>query len=179
MASWKASGAVPNVHRDSLRQIPPWSVSKSLPSGAKRCASVQPPLISVAAVLLIGLALLIGGLDIIRLGGSWYYALAGAGLACVGVLIAARRREVLWLYGFIVLATGLWALFEVGLDGWKLMPRLLAPAVLGLWPCIPWVAGKLGRASDRANRPRGAWAPAAAYLLTAVAVIGLSSAAPA
>ncbi|MFP3600238.1 hypothetical protein, partial [Chryseobacterium sp. SIMBA_029] len=36
------------------------------------------------------------------------------------------------------------AVWEVGLDGWSMIPRLIAPAVLGIWIWSPWVAGRLG-----------------------------------
>src|SRR3546814_1702591 len=80
--------------------------------------------------ILIGLALAIGGIWLIALGGSWYYALAGIGLVLTGVLLALRRRLGAWVYCGIFVATVLWALWEVGLNGWALVPRVFAPAVL-------------------------------------------------
>jgi quinate dehydrogenase (quinone) len=83
-------------------------------------------------VTLVG-ALLAGlGVQLILLGGSWYYALAGAGLLIVGILHILRRPVATWLYIVILLATIAWAIWEVGLDFWPLVPRLIAPAVLAV-----------------------------------------------
>ena len=40
-------------------------------------------------LILLGLAILVGGVWLIALGGSWYYALAGLGLIASGVFILA------------------------------------------------------------------------------------------
>ena len=51
------------------------------------------PLLVITALLylLIGLALVVGGASLLRLGGSPYYLLAGVGLAIIAVLLSARR----------------------------------------------------------------------------------------
>jgi glucose dehydrogenase len=83
-------------------------------------------------LMIIGLPLLYGGVQLIGLGGSWYYALAGAGIIVSGFLYALRRREGFWLYILIFLATVPWAFWEAGLNFWPLVPRLVAPAVLAV-----------------------------------------------
>jgi quinate dehydrogenase (quinone) len=91
------------------------------------------PLVLFGLVLMIiGLPLLYGGVQLIGLGGSWYYALAGAGIIVSGFLYALRRREGFWLCILIFLATIAWAFWEVGLNFWPLVPRLVAPAVLAV-----------------------------------------------
>lgn len=81
-------------------------------------------------LILIGLPLVIGGVWLIALGGSWYYALAGLGLAASGGLIAVRRELGAWIYAALYVLTLIWALWEVGLNGWALVPRVVAPSVL-------------------------------------------------
>ena len=81
---------------------------------------------------LIGLVLFAGGVWLAALGGSLYYVLAGAGLIVSGVLLARRRPAGAWLYLGIFVLTLFWALWEVGLDGWALMPRVAGPALLAL-----------------------------------------------
>lgn len=83
-------------------------------------------------LMIIGLPLLYGGVQLIGLGGSWYYALAGAGIIVSGFLFALRRRAGFWLYILIFLATIAWAFCEAGLHFWPLVPRLVAPAVLAV-----------------------------------------------
>ncbi|MDB5421175.1 MAG: glucose dehydrogenase [Brevundimonas sp.] len=79
---------------------------------------------------LIGVALVVGGGMLIAAGGSWYYLLAGLGLIASGVLIFAQKLLGAWIYVGVFALTVLWALWEVGLDGWGLVPRVIAPAVL-------------------------------------------------
>ncbi|PLR09115.1 membrane-bound PQQ-dependent dehydrogenase, glucose/quinate/shikimate family [Caulobacter flavus] len=81
-------------------------------------------------VLLIGLTILAGGAWLIALGGSPYYLLAGLGLILSGLLLARRRLAGVWVYAVVFLATLAWALWEVGFEGWALVPRLVGPAVL-------------------------------------------------
>lgn len=95
---------------------------------------------------LIALGLLAGGVQLVLLGGSPYYLLAGLTVAAVAVLLWRGDARGAWLYGAMLVATLVWALWEAGLDGWALIPRLLAPAMFGLWLVTPWGRRALGRA---------------------------------
>ncbi|MBK3749821.1 glucose dehydrogenase [Stutzerimonas balearica] len=92
-------------------------------------------------VALFGLALAAGGLWLITLGGSWYYLLAGAGMLASGVLLFLQRLSGVWLYWLVFIGTLVWALWEVGLDPWALLPRVLALAVIALLSLafVPWL----------------------------------------
>lgn len=81
-------------------------------------------------MILIGLVLAIGGGWLIALGGSYYYLPAGIGLIASGGLLVARRIEGAYLYLLVFLATVIWAYWEVGANGWALVPRVVGPAVL-------------------------------------------------
>lgn len=85
----------------------------------------------------IALALIVGGVNLLLLGGSLYYVLAGLALAVVAVLLWQQRREALLVYGGIVAVTIVWALWEAGFDGWALAPRILAWLVVGAWMATP------------------------------------------
>ncbi|WP_454883283.1 outer membrane protein assembly factor BamB family protein [Sphingomonas oryzagri] len=133
---------------------------------------VSIPGITGLVAALIGLVLAIGGIDLLRLGGSLYYLLAGLGLIASGALIILRRRLGFWIYATVLLLTLLWSLVEVGLDGWALVPRLVAPAVLGLWISLPWVAGRLDIPADDAIRwKKTRWLASGACVLLIVAVL--------
>ncbi len=102
-------------------------------------ASTAPPLIrrrswaatAVGILLaLLGAVLLIGGIWLLALGGSPYYAAAGAGLVLSGWLIMTRRLAGALLYGVIFIATVIWAFWESGTNPWALVPRVVGPAVL-------------------------------------------------
>jgi quinoprotein glucose dehydrogenase len=128
-------------------------------------------------VALLGAVLAILGVQLIAVGGSWYYALAGAVLAVAGVLIILGSRAGLLLYWLVLLVTVVWALTEVGLDGWKLMPRIFGPAVLGVWLGMPWVAGKLrSKEGDKRFLASGLAAAALSAVVAAgVILIGLQT----
>ncbi|HEX7814117.1 glucose/quinate/shikimate family membrane-bound PQQ-dependent dehydrogenase [Dyella sp.] len=120
--------------------------------------------ITGAIFVLAGLLLASGGAWLLRLGGSWYYLVAGLALAVDGVLVVRGRRAALGLYALVMLATAAWAVIEVRLDWWQLVPRLAMWFVFGLWLVMPWVAGRLWVG-------RGGTGPVWLVLL-AVAVIG-------
>ncbi len=100
--------------------------------------AARPPRIFAALVLLVGAALAAGGIQLALLGGSLYYVVAGVALIVATILLWRGRRMGAWLLLLIVLGTWGWAIWEVGLDGWQLMPRVLLLTVLGLWLLTPW-----------------------------------------
>ena len=85
---------------------------------------------------IIGIALLIGGAWLVTLHGSPYYLCAGIGLIVSGILLVRRKAEGALLYLLVFLATLAWAYWEVGTNGWALVPRLVGPAILLLLTLI-------------------------------------------
>ncbi|MFO1144858.1 MAG: membrane-bound PQQ-dependent dehydrogenase, glucose/quinate/shikimate family [Amaricoccus sp.] len=83
-----------------------------------------------AVLALIGLVLFAGGAWLAALGGSWYYLIVGTGLVLAGGLTASHRRSGALVYLILWLCTLAWAFWEVGFDGWALVPRVVAPTVL-------------------------------------------------
>lgn len=112
-------------------------------------------LLTRIVIFLIGLTLAGHGAWLVLLGGSPYYLLAGLALLLCGILLALRKYSGAWLYSAILVATVVWAVWEIGLDGWSLIPRLIAPAVLGIWIWSPWVAGRLSDPSVAAGVANG------------------------
>jgi len=99
---------------------------------------------------LIGVVLVIGGIQLAMLGGSWYYLLAGLALAVSGGLIFTGRVLGAWIYIATFILTVLWAFTESGLNGWALVPRIVAPLVMllfvvGLLPSLLPVEGRKRR----------------------------------
>lgn len=66
-----------------------------------------------------------------------YYVIAGVALIVSGVLMIVRREASLWWNFALFSGTIVCALFEVGLDGRKLMPRVFLLSVLGIWCSFP------------------------------------------
>ncbi len=108
----------------------------------ERGAGVGTVLIRILGVVIavIGLTLVIGGIQLATLGGSFYYLLTGALMVVSGALLFMRKTLGAWLYVLIVIGTIGWALWEVGLNGWALVPRVIAPLVL-LVPVILSLGG--------------------------------------
>ena len=86
-----------------------------------------------------GAGLVWGGSVLILHGGSWYYLLAGLALAASGWGLFRKQTYAFPLFGALLGGTLVWALWEAGLDGWALVPRLIAPGVLGLILLLPSV----------------------------------------
>nr|NYU00576.1 membrane-bound PQQ-dependent dehydrogenase, glucose/quinate/shikimate family [Stenotrophomonas sp. SbOxS2] len=115
-------------------------------------------------VTLFGLALLVGGVRLALLGGSWYFLLMGAVSAIAGVLLVMRRPNGALLYGLAFVATLLWALVDAGWNFWPLVSRLVMPAVLALLVALAWPV---------LRRSRGQVAGRGAYGVAAVLLVGL------
>jgi quinoprotein glucose dehydrogenase len=82
---------------------------------------------SVGAIALIGIILALGSAKLIGACGSWYYLFAGLALIVAGLAVAQRKLLGAWIYVGAFLGTALWAFWEVGLNGWALVPRLGGP----------------------------------------------------
>ncbi|MBZ9797270.1 membrane-bound PQQ-dependent dehydrogenase, glucose/quinate/shikimate family [Mesorhizobium sp. ES1-4] len=123
-------------------------------------------------VLLAILGLLIGagGAWLITLGGSWYYLPAGVALLVAGILLLSGNAAGVWLYVVTWIATLAWAYWEVGMDGWGLMPRVLAPTIILIFVLLTLPAFS----ADRAKRVRdAAYAVTSAGVVVAGCVVGL------
>ncbi|AJY45946.1 membrane-bound PQQ-dependent dehydrogenase, glucose/quinate/shikimate family [Martelella endophytica] len=81
-------------------------------------------------LILIGIVLTAGGVWLIALGGSWYYAVAGIALLYSGFGFWQIRMKGFYVYLATWALTLVWAFWEVGFSGWDLVPRVVAPTVL-------------------------------------------------
>jgi len=115
-------------------------------------------------VLLVGLTLLVGGGYLVVLGGSWYFALAGAGLFVSGLFLIRQRLPGAVVYLLVFAASVVWSVWDVGLAFWPLFSRLFA---LGVAAVLVLLATPHLR-----TRARPVSAPLA-YLAAAVVAVGL------
>lgn len=144
--------------------------SQSLLSSSRRRGVADWLAIVLAAVVIfLGGILGAGGLWLIVLGGSWYYLLAGTGLILSGGLILYGSPWGVWLYGVIYVLTWMWAVWEVGFQGWALVPRVVAPTLLGVLVLLTIPVLRLKNASARTVRKT---ALRAASVLLALAAFG-------
>ncbi|WP_413722341.1 membrane-bound PQQ-dependent dehydrogenase, glucose/quinate/shikimate family [Sodalis sp. RH24] len=127
------------------------------------------PGITGVVIALFGLAFIGLGTWLATLGGTFYYPLAGVALTASGIMIARRQAAGWWLYLLAFIATLAWAVYEVGFDGWQLLPRLLVPALLGLWCSMPFITRPVfPLRSDR----RRATAAGVIYLAAILGIFG-------
>ncbi|OLF51703.1 glucose/quinate/shikimate family membrane-bound PQQ-dependent dehydrogenase [Pseudomonas chlororaphis] len=136
--------------------------------GASSPSRLLPSLLGIV-LLLMGLALLAGGIKLSMLGGSLYYLLAGIGLVISGVLLLAGRSAALLVYGVVLFLSSIWALWEVGLDWWQLVPRLSLFFALGVVLLLPWFRRPLLR---NGPAPLGTAVLGVAVVLAGGAAIG-------
>ncbi|RYL23073.1 glucose/quinate/shikimate family membrane-bound PQQ-dependent dehydrogenase [Acinetobacter piscicola] len=96
---------------------------------------------TIAAVIaaIFGLILLIGGIYLAVLGGSWYYIIAGLFFLVTAILLQKLKSSALIVYAVLVLGTVVWGLWEVGSDFFALAPRLDILGLFGLFLLIPAV----------------------------------------
>ncbi len=94
---------------------------------------------SLLGLLMLPLAvfLMVGGVRLFLSGGSGYYPLAGLALGITGVLLLLARHAALGVFGVLLLGSSAWALWEVGLQWWQLVPRLALWFVFGLVLLLP------------------------------------------
>lgn len=116
-------------------------------------------------MVLFGLPILAGGVWLLTLGGSFYYAIAGLGLLASAFFLFRHSIAGVWIYLATFAFTLVWALWESGLNGWAQVPRLVAPTVILVLVLvtIPALRGRLGV-------PRGTYAAAA----TGIVALGAS-----
>lgn len=99
----------------------------------------------VAVVLgIIGLTLAWGGVVLAANGGSLYYLVTGLAVLLAAFGLLRRKSYAVWVFGAMLTWTIVWSLWEAGLDGWALMPRLVAPALAGLLFMLPPVRRATG-----------------------------------
>lgn len=87
---------------------------------------------------MIGIALAAGGVKLLSLGGSAYFAVMGIVMVVAGILILTKRVAGLVLYGVAFVATLFWAVSDAGWEFWPLFSRLFTFGVLALLCCLLW-----------------------------------------
>jgi quinoprotein glucose dehydrogenase len=133
--------------------------------------NIWPARVFSIVLMLVGLGLLLSGAWLALKGGSLYYLIAGIGIVISAILTWRTRRLGAGAYGLVVLISVVWAVWEVGLEFWGLLPRLNIILGLGLGFCLPPVFRALGPTNVT---PKGRVGTFAAAFAGAV-IIGLGA----
>ncbi|MEL4015792.1 glucose/quinate/shikimate family membrane-bound PQQ-dependent dehydrogenase [Dryocola clanedunensis] len=120
--------------------------------------------LSALFAVLTGLYLLIGGIWLVAIGGSWYYPIAGVVMLVTAWLLWQRKALALWIYAALLLCTVVWSIWEVGFDFWALTPRLDVLFFFGVWLVLPFVYRQF-------ILPSAGAAPALGVVLAATVVV--------
>ena len=128
-----------------------------------------PRVVALAGLALIGLVLLAGGSWLMKIGGSPYYLFAGLMFCITAVLIYRGSRWACWVFALLILATLGWAISEVGLNWWQLLPRVNLVVLIGMLLLIPGVARRVMPSGESAGWGSGYRALAASLILCALA----------
>ncbi|MDE2570875.1 MAG: membrane-bound PQQ-dependent dehydrogenase, glucose/quinate/shikimate family [Sphingomonadales bacterium] len=106
-----------------------------------------------ACLLLLALLQVVLGMQLALLGGTFFYVLGGVPLAASGFQLFRRRISALYLAVICFFATWVWAIHEVGLDGWALIPRIDFVTIVALLFSLPVILRRLR--SDRSGAQGG------------------------
>lgn len=89
-------------------------------------------ILSLILSFVTGVTFTVGGIWLVSLHGSPYYLIAGVAYLLLTVLVARKKPVAIGLSWITFILTVIWALQEVGLSYWGLMPRLFLPLILFL-----------------------------------------------
>ena len=116
-------------------------------------------------VAILGGFFTVAGGVLALIGGSPYYVIARLAMIASGALIGRGNPLGRWLFVAIWVGTLIWSLWEVGLDGLQLVPRLVAPTVLLVLVLLTGWRSRSWRSHTRA-------APAVAVAIVALGIGG-------
>lgn len=132
-------------------------------------ASVLSLILRVVLVLLTavtGIFFLIGGVKLAKLGGSWYYLIAGLAYLALLASLLFKKSKGLYLSVAIFVATVIWAISEVGeLSYWPMLPRLVVPALILMLSFWVFPALNPDASQKKCRSFAGGWAVFAGLLL--------------
>lgn len=95
--------------------------------------AILPVKIFAILLIIVALPLLIGGVYLSYLGGSWYYLISGIALIISGILLFKNRLAGASLFGIFFIATLIWSAFEAQFRFWGYVPRLALFAVFAFF----------------------------------------------
>ncbi|MFZ4216017.1 membrane-bound PQQ-dependent dehydrogenase, glucose/quinate/shikimate family, partial [Pantoea endophytica] len=93
-------------------------------------------ILSIILSFVTGAAFTVGGIWLVSLHGSSYYLIAGITYLLLTWLVARKKPLAIALSWVTFALTLIWALQEVGLSYWGMMPRIFLPLILFLFVIV-------------------------------------------
>ncbi len=101
------------------------------------------PYVTGALIAALGAAMIWPGLQLLLVGGTAYYLVAGALMLASGVDLIRGATRGFYTFAVLLLLTLIWAVSEAGSDFWSVGSRIWIVGLLSLWLCTPWIRRKL------------------------------------
>ncbi|RQW63198.1 glucose/quinate/shikimate family membrane-bound PQQ-dependent dehydrogenase [Vibrio viridaestus] len=89
-------------------------------------------------LLFTGGYFVIGGVELISLGGSWYFLLSGIIFLLSAITLFRKKSISISLLILAFIYSVVWALYDAGFEFWPLESRLMVPAGLMLFGFLSW-----------------------------------------
>ncbi len=99
--------------------------------------------ITAAVILLLGLLMAVSGIELVIMGGTFYYAVSGLLILASGVQLWRARRSGFYLYAAALLITLAWAVYEAGTDFWMVGSRIWLVGIFAIRLCTPGIRRQL------------------------------------
>ena len=101
------------------------------------------PYVTGALIAALGAAMIWPGLQLLLVGGTAYYLVAGVLMLASGVDLIRGATRGFYTFAVLLLLTLIWAVSEAGSDFWSVGSRIWIVGLLSLWLCTPWIRRKL------------------------------------
>ena len=101
------------------------------------------PYVTGTLIAAFGAAMLWPGLQLLLVGGTAYYVVAGILMLASGIDLIRGATRGFYTFAVLLLLTLIWAVSEAGSDFWSVGSRIWIVGLLSLWLCTPRIRRKL------------------------------------
>lgn len=91
--------------------------------------------ITAILILALGVPMVISGVELLFVGGTPYYAVAGLLIAASAVQLWRAHRSGFYLFAAVLVLTLAWAVNEAGTDFWLVGSRIWLVGLISMWLC--------------------------------------------
>lgn len=94
----------------------------------------------------LGVILTFSGLWLAAIGGAWFYIFSGILMTCIGISLIKKSILAFYLAWLLLSISVVWSLWEVGIDFWQTVPRVLTYLAVTLIVCalVPFLSERNG-----------------------------------
>lgn len=104
----------------------------------------QPPRTLGILLIILGVAMILGGIKLLSMGDNLYFIIVGTGVVLSGLLLSSGNILGAYMYAATLAVVVVWSVMEVGADWGQLLPRIAVPILLGVYVFSRRVRTRLG-----------------------------------